>query len=204
MFDWIDLNNLYLILRGGINIMIIILLGVIPDEQKDLVDRIFSELNARMYQISYNILKNRDDVEEAISETFLKIIQNVDQISTFPDSRIEIYCIRILKNETINVIRKRKNLSYIEDMDKLEDPCDIEGEFLKSADLEILKSSINRLTDIEQDFIHLRFFENNSLRDIANLFDITEEAAKKRSQRIIKKLREYYYERGDDNVKHNK
>jgi len=54
--------------------MIIILLGVIWDEEKDLFNKIFSKLNVWIYNISFNILRNKFDVEELLSETFLKII----------------------------------------------------------------------------------------------------------------------------------
>lgn len=163
--------------------MIVIIFGVISDDEKNLVNEIFSRLNVQMYNVSYNMLKNRYDVEEALSETFLKIIQNIVKISDLPGHQIDPYCVRILKNETINVIRKRKRLVYVDNMDTLEhdyENYDIENEFLKSADIEILKSYIDRLSDDEKDFIHLRFSEDKRLRDIAEFFDITEDAAKKR------------------------
>jgi len=184
--------------------MIIMILGVISDEEKDLVNKIFSELNVRMYNVSYKILGNKYDVEEAQSETFLKIMQNIDKISALPCPQIEPYCVRILKNETINIIRRRGKIVYINDMDLLEgvyEGYNTEDEFLKVADTERLQTCIDRLSDDEQDFIHLRFTEDRILKDIAEFFDITEEAAKKRSQRILKKLRKYY-EGGDGSVQH--
>lgn len=50
---------------------------------------------------------------------------------------------------------------------------------MKSADLERLQACIDRLSDDEQDFVHLRFTEDRRLKDIADFFDITEDAAKK-------------------------
>ena len=140
-------------------------------------------MNVKMYNISFNILKDKFDAEEAVAQTFLKIINNIEKISVLPCPQIEPYCVIILKNETINVIRKRKRLVYVDNMDTLEhdyENYDIENEFLKSADIEILKSYIDRLSDDEKDFIHLRFSEDKRLRDIAEFFDITEDAAKKR------------------------
>lgn len=184
--------------------MIIMIFGVISDEEKDLVNKIFSKLNVKMYHVSYGVLGNKYDVEEALAETFLKIIKNIEKISVLPCPQIQPYCVRILKNETINIIRGRGKIVYINDMDLLGDVYDgynIEDEFLKSADTERLQACIDRLSDDEQDFIHLRFIEDRILKDIAEFFDITEEAAKKRSQRILKKLRKYY-EAGDESVQH--
>ena len=55
---------------------------------------------------------------------------------------------------------------------------------------------INRLSDEEKFIIHLRFVNEMRFKDISELLGITEEAAKKRGQRILKKLR-LYYEDGD-------
>lgn len=185
--------------------MIIILLGVISDEEKDLVNKIFSRLNVQMYNISYDTLKNKYDVEDALSATFLKIMQNIEKISALPCPQIEPYCVGILKNETINIIRKRKKIIYINEIDYLDNSYinyDVEEEFFKSIDKEKLHSLVNRLSDDEKDFIHLRFTEDMKLKDIAEFFNITEEASKKRIQRILKKLRKYY-EGGDESVQHN-
>lgn len=180
----------------------IIFVGIISEEHKTLVCEIFLELNEKMYAKSYKILGNRHDAEDALSATFIKIMQNIDKISALSRPRMEYYCVIILRNETVNVIRKRKKVIYLEDMNTFEALADnnsIETEFLKKADIEILKAYIGKLSDDERDFLHLRFNKEMSLKQIAEFFDITEEAAKKRSQRIIKKLK-MLYDKGDDEI----
>ena len=80
--------------------MIIILFSVLTDNEIDFIDKIFSKMNIKMYSISFNILKNKFDAEEAVAQTFLKIINNIEKISALPCPRIEPYCVIILKNET--------------------------------------------------------------------------------------------------------
>lgn len=181
--------------------MIFILLGIISDAEKDLVNEIFSEMNVKMYTISYNILKSKIDAEEAVAQTFLKIIDNIEKISSLPCSQITPYCVLILKNETMNIIRQRKKTVYVDDMDYSEysdQNYNIEEKLIEAINKEKLLSCINRLSDNEKYFIHLRFLNNMSYKNISELFGITEEAAKKRSQRIIKKLRSYYEEESGD------
>ncbi len=36
-------------------------------------------MNVKMYNISFNMLKNKFDAEEAVSQTFLKIIDNIEK-----------------------------------------------------------------------------------------------------------------------------
>jgi RNA polymerase sigma-70 factor (ECF subfamily) len=169
------------------------------DGELDLVNKIFSKMNVKMYNISFNILRNKFDAEEALAQTFLKIIENIEKISTLPCPQIEPYCVIILKNETMNIIRKGKKIIYVEDLDYFdhsEADYNIEEEYLETVNKEQLLSCINKLSDDEKYFVHLRFVNEMRFKDISELLGITEEAAKKRSQRILKKLRSYY-EEGD-------
>lgn len=155
-----------------------------------------------MYSISFNILKNKFDAEEAVAQTFLKIINNIEKISALPCPQIEPYCVIILKNETINIIRKRKKIVYAETVDCFNHNNKghyIEKEYLEKVDKEKLLSCIDRLSDDDKNLIYFRFVNEMKFKDISELLGITEEAAKKRGQRILKKLRLYYKE-GDRSV----
>ena len=182
--------------------MFIFICYVMSDEQIDFVNKLFSKMNAKMYNISFNIIRDKHDAEEALSQTFLKIMDNIEKISALPCPQIEPYCVIILKNETINIIRKRKKVVYIENVDYFDQDSkeyDIEEDYLKTIDSQELLSCINKLSDVEKNLIHLRYVNEMGFKEIAELLDITEEAAKKRGQRILGKMRQYY-EEGDKNV----
>ncbi|NYB75528.1 sigma-70 family RNA polymerase sigma factor [Sedimentibacter hydroxybenzoicus DSM 7310] len=188
--------------------MIIIFFNNLTDEQKELINKIFSDMNALFYYISYGILKNQIDAEDAVAQTFLNISGNIEKISNFSCPEMRSYCVVILKNESINILRKSSKYISDEDIDNLyqnsnkDKTYNLEEEFLKTADKEILKSCISRLSEDEKNLIYLRFLNEFSFKQISELFDITEEAAKKRSQRILKKLRAYY-EEGDKVVQND-
>lgn len=182
--------------------MIIILFGSLTDGERDFVNKIFLKMNVKMYNISFNILKDKFDAEEALAQTFLKIIDNIDKISKLPCPQIEPYCVIIVKNETMNIIRKREKIVYAEDIDYFDHSdidYSIEEEYLKTVNKEKLLSCINKLSDEEKNLLHLRFVNEMKFKDISKLLGITEEAVKKRGQRILRKLRSYY-EEGDKNV----
>lgn len=169
------------------------------DGERDFINNLFSKINVKMYNISFNILRNKFDAEEAVGQTFLKIIDNIEKISNLPCPQIEPYCVIILKNESINIIRKRKKIVHVEDVDYFDHEngdYNIEEEYLETVNKDKLLICVNRLSDEEKNLIHLRFVHEMKFKYIAELLEITEEAAKKRGQRILKKLR-LYYEEGD-------
>lgn len=110
-----------------------------------------------------------------------------------------------LKNETMNIIRKRKKVVHVENADYFDhkdEAYDIEEEYLEVLNKEKLLTCINRLSDEDKTLIHLRFANEVGFKHIAGLLGITEEAAKKRGQRILKKLRQFY-EGGDEDAKNS-
>lgn len=189
----------------GVESLKIILFGQMTDNEKELINKIFSKMNVKMYNISFNILRDKFDTEDAVAQTFFKIADNIEKISALPCPQIEPYCVIILKNETMNIIRRRKKMVHVEDVDCFvhnDGDYDIEEGYLEKANKEQLLSCINRLSDDEKNLIYLRYVYEMRFKEISELLGITEEAAKKRGQRILKKLR-LYYEKGDLNVQNS-
>ena len=182
--------------------MLFLIIGLMSDDQIDFVNELFSKMNTKMYNISFKILMNKFDAEEAVAQTFLKIIHNVENISSLPCPQVEPYCVVILKNESMNIFRKRKSLLQVEDLDcfyRDNKESIIEQELIEKLNKEILISCINRLSEDERYYVHLRYVNEMKFKDISKLLGVTEEAAKKRGQRILKKLHQYCKE-GDLNA----
>jgi RNA polymerase sigma-70 factor (ECF subfamily) len=90
--------------------LFIIIFGTLSDSEKDLVDRIFKDSNIKLYNISFQILHSHSDAEEAVSQTFLKIINHIEKISKLPCPGIAPYCVVIVKNESANILKKRMKI----------------------------------------------------------------------------------------------
>ncbi|MPN45688.1 hypothetical protein SDC9_193257 [bioreactor metagenome] len=113
------------------------------------------------------------------------------------------YCVVIVKNESANILRKRMKLVPLDDLWASEDApySEIEEMWEQNIDKAKLLSVFNRLSDKERYLLHLRYANNMSFKEIAALLDVSEEVAKKRGFRILKKLRAFY-EEGNSNVQH--
>ena len=140
--------------------LIIILLGQMLEDRKEFINELFFKMNEKMYNISFNILRNKFDAEEALAQTFLKIIENIEKVSALPCPQMEAYCVIIVKNESINIIRKRKKIVYSEDVDYFYEDDGIDQtweEYLETVNKEKLYSCIKRLSKDEKNFLYLRF-----------------------------------------------
>lgn len=64
--------------------MMIFLFGVLSEEQRALVERIFHEHHIHFRRISLNIVKTEEIAEDAVSTAFIKIMDNIEKSLIFP------------------------------------------------------------------------------------------------------------------------
>ena len=100
---------------------------------------------------------------------------------------------------SFNIVRSEEtaedvvSTAFIKIMD--EDTDDIEDKCIHNADVYRLTEVIDQLNPDDRHFIYLRYTLEMGYREIGELLNISEDAAKKRGQRLIKKLQKLYEER---------
>ena len=174
--------------------MMIFLFGILNDEQRALVERIFHEHRVHFRRISFKIVKSEEAAEDVVSTAFVKIMDNIEKISDLPWPQMTAFCVSIVKNASIDVLRQSQQRVYIDCWDSV--PCenadDIADECIHNADVHKLAEAIDKLAPDDRHFIYLRYTQEMGYREIGELLNISEDAAKKRGQRLVKKLRKLY------------
>ena len=107
------------------------------------------------------------------------------------------FCVTIVKNASIDVLRQLQQSVHIDYWDNIsdEDTDDIEDKCIHNADVYRLTEVIDQLNPDDRHFIYLRYTLEMGYREIGELLNISEDAAKKRGQRLVKKLQKLYEER---------
>ena len=173
--------------------MVIIYIGVLSEEESQLLNNLFEEYHIKFYNISLGILKSHSDAEDAVSESFLKIMNYIDKVNRLPKSKILPYCIVIVKNESFNILQRQKKHSELEDIlikefnELFDNPIDElfpVGEELN----DILHNAVDSLSEADRIFFQLKYAEEKSYREIAQILGTSEASARKRNERIVKKL----------------
>ncbi|MDR0795559.1 MAG: sigma-70 family RNA polymerase sigma factor [Tannerella sp.] len=143
-----------------------------------------------VYQSAYAITGNRDEAEEIMHDTLLKVYSNTgllhDDIGSMT-RRLR----RIAVNQAIDLLRKRKEwmVSLEDDMESdIEDETDENGEEYNLS-VDDIKVGISRLSNAYKHIITLRLFEEMSFADIAGQLKINASTARVQYQRGILKLR---------------
>ena len=100
----------------------------------------------------------------------------------------------IVKSDVLRQLQQSVHIDYWDNISD-EDTDDIEDECIHNADVHRLTEVIDQLNPDDRHFIYLRYTLEMGYREIGELLNISEDAAKKRGQRLVKKLQKLYEER---------
>lgn len=164
------------------------------EEERNIVWKLYIDLNQIMRRIALQITGNEADAEDAVANTFLKVMKYLHKIIPLSSDGRKAYCISIAKNEAINILHNKKQEKLSNEVEKLIDQsqCSVEENYFTALEQSKLQSNIQKLLKEERQLLYMRINQNLTFRDIGNLLCISEENAKKRYQRILKKLRQQY------------
>ncbi len=178
------------------------------DGDRAALSELVNRYSQRIYNLALRIVRNKEDAEDVLQETFLTVVQKLD---TF-DGRSQFFTwiYRIATNVSLMKLRKKKMIFQ----DLNEDPDyqeNIENRIfvdwsqdpsINVYDKEIkqkLDEAINKLSEIYRSVFVLRDIEGLSIKETSQILDITEENVKIRLRRARHFLRdllsEYFEER---------
>lgn len=134
------------------------------------------ELTDSLYYISYSMMKNRVDQEDAVQECIRKALQSLHALKN--DQYFKTWIIRILINACKDMLRKRKREVLSDDV------------FMaapESADTELFEI-ISNLEDKLRLPLILHYYEGYTVREISDILKVPPGTVKSRLIRARKEL----------------
>jgi RNA polymerase sigma-70 factor (ECF subfamily) len=172
---------------------------------KEAFAELVTNYSERIYNLALRILRNSEDAEDILQETFLTVLQKLDTFDGRSNFFTWIY--RIATNASLMKLRK-KRLGFTElpenpdlgprheeriIVDWSQDPSfNIQNEEIKK----IIDTAINQLSEIYRTVFILRDIEQLSIKETSKILNISEENVKIRLRRarmfLRDKISEYY------------
>lgn len=148
--------------------------------------QLYNRYKRIMLKVAYSILKDYHMANDAVHESFMKIIKVLDRIDDVESTRTKNYLITIVQNDALKMYNKRRNSN--EDLleiltDDFQSDLDLEFACLSAASVEFIKEKVKDLQDIHTDILLLKLFNNLSYEQIAQALDISQATARKRYER---------------------
>ena len=150
---------------------------MMPDDTR--IENIINLYGDLLYRTGIMILGNPQDVQDVLQEVMLKVLQKMPE---FHDSEHEkAWLLRVTINLCKDMLRFRFRHQYIQ-IDELE------IEAVDTDDRQLLQEII-QLPSSWRIVLILHYVEGYSLKEIADILSVSENAVKKRMQRAKKALR---------------
>lgn len=172
---------------------------------KEAFAELVTAYSERIYNLALRILRNREDAEDVLQETFLTVLQKLDSFDGRSNFFTWIY--RIATNASLMKLRKKKLVfaempeNFDPDsrhndrifVDWSQDPSlNVQNKEIKG----IIDSAIGQLSDLYRSVFILRDIEHLSIKETSKILNISEENVKIRLRRarlfLRDKISEFY------------
>lgn len=151
-------------------------------------ERLFSRFVGPALGVARQMLSDPEKAEDAVQETFLQVIRKRQQYDTSRD--FAPWFFTILRNTCTDILR-----SEMRDIEQTGHHVTLHHTWPDPTQkpLSPMQNLMNRLSDGQRAVLELRILHKMRFREIGAALGISEEAAKKRSQRGLRRLRKLFF-----------
>jgi RNA polymerase sigma-70 factor, ECF subfamily len=166
--------------------------------------KLVTKLQPRVYGLTFRILQQAQDAEDATQQTFLALIENIADFRE--ESSVATWVLRIATNNALKILRKKRTVKMISmsEMASEDSYGDVPhpefiapwsqtaDEIVQQAEVQAeLEKALLELDDKYRLVFVLRDIEGLSVRETAQALDLTESTVKVRLLRARLALREH-------------
>ena len=154
-----------------------------PKINHNIVESFLIENREAYYRLAYSYVHNQDDALDIVQDAICKALSSSKSLND--PNAIKSWFYRIVVNTSLDYIRKNKRLVYVEDED-LEVIGPSKSDQYEDYDLQ---KALEKLPTMSKTIITLRFFEDMTFEEIAQILDQNINTVKTRFYTSIRKLR---------------
>ncbi|MEG0772484.1 sigma-70 family RNA polymerase sigma factor [Clostridium sp.] len=135
----------------------------------------------RLYRIAFMYVKDEQDALEIVQEAVYKAFINIKKLK-----KVEFFntwITKIIVNSSLDCIKKRNKLTYIEGQEELYKSGTEDIEYID------LYEAVDSLQGLYKTVIILKYFEDLKIKDIARILDISESNVKNYLHKALNRLR---------------
>lgn len=153
---------------------------------------LYNKYYEQIFRYVYQRMDDKELAFDVTSQVFLKALNNIQKYE-FRGVPFASWLYRIAKSELYQSFRDKKarRTVNVESMHLFEMIEDWE-EDTSDENRQLLLGVISQLDSEEIQLLELRYFEKRSFREVGEILEITENNAKVKSHRVIKKMRKIF------------
>lgn len=155
------------------------------------ITALVEQYSTMLYRVAYSVTRNTAEAEDAVQETFLRVLRHREELGEIRDHRV--WLIRIVWNIVLDRKRRAKTRPETEDIEEFTrllisaEVSAVDYAIASQQHAHILKQ-IDRLPEKERRVLLLSAFEELSTAQIASVLETTESAVRARLFRARRQL----------------
>lgn len=169
------------------------------DDEKEFVACLYKKYKAYLFSVSLSILHSYSDAEDAVHETFVRIIKNLPKIKNADPDKTKSFITVIIRNLCYDIVRKNNHQTYDNEYETDERYLsDTVKEAETRLDFETVIKNIGKLSPTLKNISTLYFVLQYSVSEICEILGISEDSvysAVSRSRKILSEK----HQKGDTN-----
>jgi RNA polymerase sigma factor (sigma-70 family) len=155
---------------------------------------LYRKYSGKVYGKCISILKHEDEARDAVQDIFVKIMLNLGNFGE--KSQFSTWIYSITYNFCIDVIRKKKKdkTLFSEDIERAPDVAadEVPDQYLLEMDMKYLKQVLEELPTGDKMILLMKYQDDMSIKEIADILDKTESAIKMKIKRAKHKAQEIF------------
>jgi len=164
----------------------ILLLARQPNTREEGFRQLVLAYQQRLYQVIRRQLSSHEDADDVLQNTFLKVFRHLDGF----EGRSELFTwmYRIAQNEVFNFTRQNAKMKIVtleNQVEQREEPH-LDSEILVRS----LEIAVNALPERQQMVFRMRYYDEMSYKQMAELLHLTEGALKASFHHAVKRIEE--------------
>lgn len=154
------------------------------------VQELAASYQSSLFAAAFNVCKNAQDAEDVVQDTFVQYYTSKKEFES--EQHIRAWLLRVAVNKAKNITRTfwRRNKLSIEDY--------METLVFETPEAETLFETVMRLPEKYRIVLHLYYYEEYAVREIAEILKLSESNVKIRLSRGRAMLKETLKEEWDD------
>lgn len=171
--------------REGGDIVLLYLAMIDDPNERRLFEEVYLKYRNLLFYISNSILSDEKLAEDAVHNTFLRLLQNMDKIEGLNSAKTRRYLVVSSKNSAIDLYRKRKaNAEYCFD----EINREVEAAYGEIDEENMVLNCIKNLPAKYRDIFMLKYSSEFTNTEIAEILELPEGTVRQRIARGKKVL----------------
>lgn len=167
-------------------------------EDNEFIHDLYENYEQMLYRVAFNILHNCADAEDAVQETFVRVIKNLGKIKSVPCNETRFYLVIIVRNVSITMLnRKTRRIELdIDEQYDLSSDTEPEEEVLSRLTVDEIRRTLNELSTDDCEVLWLLLFREMTANEIADLLGLKPATVRSRICRARRRLISLLEDRG--------